>query len=497
MEKSDAERAEEFKQLGNECFKKKEYIKAIENYSKAINLNPIEPSYYANRAACYLGLNKFNKYIEDCNETLNIEANHTKAMRRKGRSQYCLGDFHEAKESFNKAIEIDPNDSTLKDELNEVLRVESLNKQATDYLASDKLTDALSEIKQMLRICPNFAEAKIKYIEVLARMGETQSAIQRSNEYLSELSTNTDYLYVRGLALYYEGSPENAKKTWKEALRLDPDNIKCREALRRMNRQEEAKEKGNAAFKAGNHEDAVKFYTEGIEQDIKNKNLVSQLFANRAAAKMKLKNYKEALGDCDQAIQFNENYAKAYLRRGEIRMELEEFEEAKRDFNKCHEIDPTLGARQRIKDADLEAKKAARKDYYKILGVEKTAGDIEIKKAYKKLALQWHPDKNNKDEESRSQAEVKFKDINEAYSVLSDAQKRQRYDSGADLENDFGGFGGGGGFDPNIIFQTFFGGGGGDFGGGFPGGGFHQHQGGSRGGGGGFPGGFSFTFKTQ
>jgi DnaJ homolog subfamily C member 7 len=54
-----------------------------------------------------------------------------------------------------------------------------------------------------------------------------------------------------------------------------------------------------------------------------------------------------------------------------------------------------------IKNAQLEAKKAKRKDYYKILGVEKTATDDEIKKAYKKLALKHHPDKNNSSEEAK------------------------------------------------------------------------------------------------
>ena len=64
------------------------------------------------------------------------------------------------------------------------------------------------------------------------------------------------------------------------------------------------------------------------------------------------------------------------------------------------------------------------KDYYKTLGVERSASDQEIKKAYRKLAMKYHPDKNPGDK----QAEEKFKDINEAYQVLSDSEKRGRYD---------------------------------------------------------------------
>ena len=63
------------------------------------------------------------------------------------------------------------------------------------------------------------------------------------------------------------------------------------------------------------------------------------------------------------------------------------------------------------------------KDYYKILGVPKTAKDNEIKKAYRKLALQWHPDKNK-----APGAEEKFKEISEAYDVLSDKEKREIFD---------------------------------------------------------------------
>jgi len=65
------------------------------------------------------------------------------------------------------------------------------------------------------------------------------------------------------------------------------------------------------------------------------------------------------------------------------------------------------------------------KDYYKVLGVEKGASDKEIKNAYRKLALKWHPDKNTETEEQRVKAEKIFKDLSEAYIVLSDPEKRR------------------------------------------------------------------------
>jgi len=124
-------------------------------------------------------------------------------------------------------------------------------------------------------------------------------------------------------------------------MRLDPDNAKCRNHIKIINRQEDAKEKGNAAFKAGNNQEAVNQYTNGIDLDPHNKTLSSTLFANRAAAYMKLKKFTEALADCNKAIALNENYAKAYLRRGEVRMELDDYEDATRDFNRADQLDPS------------------------------------------------------------------------------------------------------------------------------------------------------------
>ena len=104
---------------------------------------------------------------------------------------------------------------------------------------------------------------------------------------------------------------------------------------------------------------------------------------------------------------------------------------------------------------------ATKRDYYEILGVAKGASQDEIKKAYRKIAIKYHPDKNPDD----PTAEDKFKEAAEAYEVLSDEQKRQRYDQFGHQGVNGGGFGGGG-MNMEDIFSQFgdiFGGGGGGF----------------------------------
>lgn len=103
----------------------------------------------------------------------------------------------------------------------------------------------------------------------------------------------------------------------------------------------------------------------------------------------------------------------------------------------------------------------AKRDYYEVLGVERNASETEIKKAYRKLARQYHPDVNPGDKN----AEEKFKEVNEAYEILSDPEKKERYDRFGHAGTDPAGFGGFGGFGGSgdftgfgDIFDMFFGG---------------------------------------
>ena len=124
----------------------------------------------------------------------------------------------------------------------------------------------------------------------------------------------------------------------------------------------------------------------------------------------------------------------------------------------------------RLRKAEIALKQSKEKNYYKILGVSRTADKKAIKKAYRELALKWHPDKA----EDKEKAEKMFQDISEAYEVLSDEELRGKYDRGEEVFENQGGGGGRQhhGF-PQEMFRTHFQGG---RGGGFPGGGQHHFR---------------------
>ncbi|KAF2503235.1 TPR-like protein [Lophium mytilinum] len=492
--------AEACKASGNKFFKAREYQKAIDEYSKAIDADPKNATYYSNRAAALMSANRFVEALEDCKVADELDPHNMKILLRLGRLYTSLGRPDEALAVF---AQIEP-PASVKDKQPAVSMKQHI-KQAEELLrtgtSGSMVIHALDQAERGLGFT---AEKPRKWRlmrgEAYLKMGNVNALGDAMNVVISLLQKNAqdpDALVLRGRIYYAQGDNDSAIKHFRRALDCDPDFTAAVKYLRMVQKLDRMKEEGNASFKAGRLQEAVSKYTGALEVDPLNKGTNSKILQNRALCYTRLKNYTGAIADCTRALELDPTYTKARKTKAKALGESGNWEEAVRDLKAIYEANPQEpGMAKEIRNAELELKKSKRKDYYKILGIEKDATETEIKKAYRKLAIVHHPDKNPDDE----QAADRFKEIQEAHETLSDSQKRARYDSGEDLIDPsemfgggggFGGMGGGGGgvqIDPEMLFNMFGGTGGGGGGGspfGFAGaqGGspFGQRSGGRRG----------------
>ncbi|KAF1979405.1 TPR-like protein [Bimuria novae-zelandiae CBS 107.79] len=506
--------AEEYKNAGNKFFKIKDYPAAIREYSRGALCPPIEAdpknaTYYSNRAAAHMSSNKFIEALEDCKMADELEPGNMKVGLRLGRVYTALGRPDEAVAAFNAV------NATQKD-MQPALTMQRHLQQAKETLksggAGSMVIYALNEAERGLGSGVDRPRKwNLLRGEAHLRMGNINALGEAQNVAMNLLRRNNqdpDALVLRGRALYGQGENDKAIQHFKQALNCDPDFKDALKYLRMVQKLERMKEEGNTAFKSGRLQAAVDTYTQALEVDPSNKQTNSKILQNRALCYSRLKKWTSAIADCDKALELDPGYTKAKKTRAKALGESGNWDEAVKELKAIHEANPSEpGIAKEIRNAELELKKSERKDYYKILGVEKDAGESEIKKAYRKLAIVHHPDKNPDDET----AHQRFQEIQEAHETLSDPQKRARYDSGEDLIDPSEMFGGGGGMgggmggiDPEILMQMFGGGMGGARGGGGGGGFSFQTGGGSPFGGMGgmpsgggrrgqqFPGGFPF-----
>jgi len=497
------EDAEAFKATGNKLYKAGDYRKAIVEYTKAVEAQPSSPTYLNNRAAAYIGSGQYVNALDDCLRADELDPNNAKILLRLARIYTSLGRPQEALDTYARirpapsAKDVAPAKAMLQ---HIQVAEEALKNGTTGSMAlhaldqADKLLgpSALKPRKwQLMR-----GEAYLKMGNVNA-LGDAQNVAMGLLRYNNK---DPEALVLRGRALYSQGDNPKAIQHFRSALEWDPDYQAAFKYLRMVQKLDRMKAEGNADYKASRWQQAIDKYTDALEVDPTNKGTNSKLLQNRALCRVQLKDYQGAIEDCERAIVLDPSYTKAKKTKANALGQCGKWEDAVRELKELAEQDPndpTLA--KEVRKAELELKKSKRKDYYKILGIEKEADEHQIKKAYRKAALIHHPDKNPGDND----AEQRFKDITEAHETLSDPEKRARYDRGEDLMDPmeaFGGSGMGGGMqiDPEILMQMM----GAQMGGGRGGGGFHSFGGGmpgGMGGGGGrrgapqgFPGGFSF-----
>ncbi|CAB3249857.1 unnamed protein product [Arctia plantaginis] len=450
--KSPERLAEEKKESGNHLYKFKNYKGALTMYDEAIQLCPDNAAYYGNRSACYMMLGMYKKALEDAQKAVSLDSTFTKGYIRMAKCCIALGDLAGVEQAVHRATELGGAECAAS-ERRALEALRKLHEEGQRAMEAADYRRVVFCMDRCLDYSPSCTKAKLTKAECLAMLGRCQEAQEIANDSLRFDSFDTEAIYVRGLCLYFEDKDEQAFKHFQQVLRLAPDHKKAMETYKKAKLLKQKKEEGNEAFKMGRWQQALSLYNEALTIDPNNKIVNAKLYYNKATVCAKLNQIKEAVEACTAALELDENYVKALLRRAKCYSELCEFEEAVKDYEKLYKIDKSKENKQLLHQAKLALKKSKRKDYYKILGIDKSASEDEIKKAYRKRALVHHPDRHaGAPDIERREQERRFKEVGEAYGVLSDPKKRVRYDHGQDLNDDGSSMAD---IDPNEIFQTF------------------------------------------
>eukprot|EP00092_Neocalanus_flemingeri_P016202 GFUD01017536.1.p1 GENE.GFUD01017536.1~~GFUD01017536.1.p1 ORF type:complete len:414 (+),score=120.53 GFUD01017536.1:205-1446(+) len=321
-------------------------------------------------------------------------------------------------------------------------------------------SDGANWYSKSLQLSPYCVAMRVALAECLLYQEKYAEAIEEVNRALDQDNVDTDALFVRGLLFYYQDMMDKALDHFKTVLKLAPDHEQAKEKFKKAKCLKQLKDCGNKAFKAGDFQNALRDYTEALSLDPLLKSMNSKLYFNRATVYTKLGDLQKCLEDCTAALENDPNYLKALLRRAKTYMELKDFENSIQDYEKAHINDPqNIEIKRLRKEAKLEKKKLTRKNYYTVLDIDMKATDDEIKKAYHKQAMKHHPDKHTAaSDDGKKVHEQLFKEVGEAFAVLSDSELKAVYDTGDNVNDGEWDVDEDGNIDSEAIWEQFFGG---------------------------------------
>lgn len=425
------------------------YGAALKLYKQAMELEPDAAVNYVERASVYLRQRKYKKAIRDLNRALKLDPESSMARRRRGNILKLSGRCQDALDDY--AVLLSQADGSGKQRLEkaveEVKRCAVALQNGDHFYERGEWGNAFAHYSKALEVASQALQVHTRRATCAFELGRLTEVLSDTRKVLQDNDNNVEALTLRGLAYYKMGEIDAAMTHLKRALRLDPENKRAKKQFKVLKKVQRKIAAGEDATNAGQHAEAVEKFEGVIGLDPQHDTIVPKMHLKLCQLRHKLKQYDEALPSCDAAVAHDGQNVDALLARAEVRLAKEDYDGSIADYNRAGELEPnSQRVQQGKRTAEVALKRSKEKDHYKTLGVARDASTREIKKAFRKLALEWHPDKH--DDENKEAAEAKFREIGEAYEVLSDDEKRGRYDRGEDVKAEanpfqhFHGFGG-------------------------------------------------------
>lgn len=233
-------------------------------------------------------LSNYKEALNDAKKSIQLDSNFEKGYVRAAKCCILLGDLVQSEQTIKKFLELDPKNTALKAEIQNLKQIRTLEDRANQCYEKQDYRTCLFHIDSALKIAQACQRYKLLKAECLALLGRMEEANDIAIGMMKIDSTNCDAIYVRGLTLYYSDNLEKGIMHFERTLVLDPDHRKAKVMRIKSRSLKDKKEQGNECFKTGKFREALAIYSEALAIDPLNKEINSKLYYNRALVNTKV-----------------------------------------------------------------------------------------------------------------------------------------------------------------------------------------------------------------
>ncbi|KAM8899440.1 dnaJ homolog subfamily C member 3b [Spinachia spinachia] len=436
-------------EMGRKLLAAGQLAEALSHYHSAVEGDSKNYLTYYKRAAVFLAMGKSKSALPDLTRAIQLKPDFLAARLQRGNILLKQGSTQEASEDFEAVLQRSPDHEEAQEQLMRANELEELQEDANAAYHQRDYGTTIGVLERVIEISPWDPESRELRADCYIRLGDPQKAIQDLTP-TTRLRNDNRAAFLKLSTLHYSlGDHRESLNHIRECLKLDQDDKECFGHYKQVKKLSKQLDSAEELIEQDRHQQAIDRYQSAMKTE---PNVA--FYTNRAKERIcfclvKLNLAQQAIDACSEAHQRDPRNANVLRDRAEAYILNQEYEKAVEDYLEAKEFD-SEGERSDLKEGLERAQKmlkvSRKRDYYKILGVGRSANKQEIIKAYRKLAQQWHPD-NFQSESEKKEAEKKFIDIASAKEVLTDPEMRQKFDAGEDPldpESQQGGGGGGG-----------------------------------------------------